>query len=199
MRIRGTTAFVLPLLCAAVDAKPTVFVTRDRSGASWWLLKADLRPTDNRIEGVTIDAINRFRAARRISSAKLCKIEAVDRNSFAGTDRLTQGEIQQTFLEVRHNPFRQTFTTRDGRSFTARVGIESECASGRKGAIVLIYETGTKRVADVTVWNDRPFTFIAPEERPRLLLESGCFECSAFSLLYYDVRRKRFRWEYAGD
>ena len=193
MKLGRTIGVGLSLLAASADARPFIFISGDPTHSSWYLLRIDVYPEAQHIDGIPIDAINPFRAMRWRASAKLCHVEAVDRSSFVADREATRLDIALTFRTERYDPFRQEFATPDGRTYTARVGITSECGSGRKGGILLIYETATKRIVDVTETHDRLLNFIAPQQPPTLLMQSH-FECDSFYVLYYDERRRKFRW-----
>jgi hypothetical protein len=163
------------------------------------MLPPVIRPMSKTIDGISIEAINAFRSTQGFDAEKFCYVEAIGRDSYVAIDRATQLEIDKTLAAQDHDPFTRTFTTPDGRSFTARVGVYERCSDGTKGAILIIYETATKAIADSREWEDVPFRFLWPWKAPGLLMQGQCFFCGDTNVLYYDVGRKKFYWEYEGD
>jgi len=163
------------------------------------MLAPTIRPMSKAIDGISVDAINAYRSAQGLSPDKFCYVDSVDRDSYVATDRPTQLEINKTLAEQDHDPFQSTFTTPDSRSFTAKVGVFEECDGAKRGAILIVYETATKKIANTLEWEDVPFRFLWPGKPPALLMQGQCFECGDANVLYYDAGRKRFYWEYEGD
>jgi hypothetical protein len=124
----------------------------------------------------------------------ICYLQQVRWSSFVGVDRAAQSEIEKDRKSLTHYPFRQPFSTADGRKFVARIGLAEECYTGAAGAIVVIQDSSSGMIENVEMFFT-PFMFLFPQEERGLITRAGCLECDNFDVLVYDVKSRKFTWE----
>jgi hypothetical protein len=191
-------AIAAAMLATQAVAAPSVFVGED-SNYAWYISKARARPMGKQIDAVSLSALNLYRQENFPAFQPLCYVDALDRGSFVGTDRKTQLAIDATFRATLHDPFRQKFSTSDGRHFIAQVGLGEECDTGTLVSTIIVYEAQTRAIENVLEWSETPFRFLWPGEQQALIFHSSCFECGDSNALFYDAGRRKFYWESLGD
>lgn len=177
-------------------SRPFVFIA-DKSGYAWWSAKPIARPMSQNVDGVSIAAMNEYRASNETLPDKICFADPLEVDSIVGLDRATQESIDRSIAAHKGNPFLRSSTTPDGKPFRVRAAVYQTCEGALGGAVLVIGEN--RKLEHATFRDDNVLTFLWPTDRPALVGASSCFECGDWSSLYYDVTRKRFYWEYEGD
>ena len=204
----GALALALP--SASASARPSVFVHPAAKGApsSWYNLKMDARILGQTAGGVTTAQVNKFiEAHKEFNTYTVCSLEAVGADTFVGLDKVTQNEIDAS---LKGNLPAFDVTSPDGRKVMVRAVVFEACDGDEtKGAAILITDPLSNAVLtwepmgewerngeSVPVW--AVFLDNKPYDKDASFSYSLCQECGAVTAVYYDVRRKKFYFEYNG-
>jgi hypothetical protein len=187
-------ALGLALASYQPEAHLSIFVPYE-PGKAWWLAKGvKARPTGKELGSISISALNSFLRKRYPASQPFCHLDQVERSSFVGADGATRLEIENSFKQEPHDPFRLEFSTSDGRKFIARVGLAEYCKTGTVRSIVVIQDASNSRIESLED-SGGLFAFLWRPKDGVLINYSNCLECDFYDVLFYDVKSRKFTWE----